>query len=1039
MSTSDDTRPRVAVNQNAISHGAIGVNVAHADQVITNNTTVIGDPASLGLDDLQIVEHDEYVAQLQAFQRFLTQANLPFVPPAEGSPTHPMALWARLQETERPGILLVGSGGVGKTRTAFEVACLAAADGWRVIHLLPADRPLSLERLRARVCADPRPTLLVFDYLDQMPDLDFRALRLLRGALVIARAPIALLGNSRPGWVRTAHAERDTLFEITPLTPEEDQRSRILAAMLEVAAPNASYLMGEPRLRELCGDRPIIALLIALELERRALAGRLGEDIVQGIRSGDLLGWLRRRLEGDKVRTSVSSSPWEPPITPPEVLAVASVLACAPQGFEALTDAAEAALVAGGGEGERAGFIVASLVQLGWLESEGVSLRTAHDVVADEVLEQVLAPQHPVPASAWSTVFAPWTRRSRHISRLATSLTRMMVSKPDAHGWVAERITAGLNSWWPRGSEAAGKVLAEGAAVEGAYALGTLLWSPMWQEHVLASWTQVVTPWLTRWSSAEAARHVFYTGLRIIPVGQAGELTAQALAWLGHHATASVASFVISALLGRDDLSGAAASTVTGAAVAWFSAHGHKSEAAYVLHPLLHRTDLDTAHANATIEVALSWLSQNGEEPQAQPVHGRLLLRSDLGAAQARAAVQVALAWLSVHDQKPEAGFVLGPLLRRRELQRDQLGCVVGAALEWIKRHHFGSASCSPSEQRPERAGLDRSEDPGDPTFVLKGLLSRDDLDGKTAESVVATAVAWLEVHAEEVDSQYVLTSLLDRRYVGRHHATIVSCATRWVAQHAENPGADFVIRRLLRQGSVEPVVLEGALRWARLNASNPDADWVLSRLLLRDEIHHDAWNEVASLALKWLSEDRGATAFMVLGAIGTRWDNLGVDDRAEWAAAVRRLPRDNQRTLQDVARELARVAVALDRGEDATFKTLRRLVSDVERALDTGCPPTPGDLRHMLRLAIQRALTSPRDARFAIPALVAGTADDDTGLAGYVDRFVRLLLEDHRLSAAHHYAIGLACEQRLNQGRWPSVELVEQRYRALGLIGDED
>jgi hypothetical protein len=77
--------------------------------------------AWLGTGSSAILTHNEYLASLSGFREYLLSSKLPFVSPGSASPTSPESLFDTLITGDKPGILLVGAGGVGKTRTSLEV------------------------------------------------------------------------------------------------------------------------------------------------------------------------------------------------------------------------------------------------------------------------------------------------------------------------------------------------------------------------------------------------------------------------------------------------------------------------------------------------------------------------------------------------------------------------------------------------------------------------------------------------------------------------------------------------------------------------------------------------------------------------------------------------------------------------------------------------------------------------------------------------------------------------------------------------------
>jgi hypothetical protein len=88
-----------------------------------------------------ILDHETHLDRLSGFREYLLPSKLEFVPPPSESAFHPARILADIEAVDqRHATLLVGAGGIGKTRTAIEVGTLAANAGWRVLHVLP-DEP----------------------------------------------------------------------------------------------------------------------------------------------------------------------------------------------------------------------------------------------------------------------------------------------------------------------------------------------------------------------------------------------------------------------------------------------------------------------------------------------------------------------------------------------------------------------------------------------------------------------------------------------------------------------------------------------------------------------------------------------------------------------------------------------------------------------------------------------------------------------------------------------------------------------------------
>jgi hypothetical protein len=781
-----------------------------------------------------VPSHGEYCASLTGFRRYLQPEVLPFIAPEEGANTQPEAILSRLEALAGSGgVLLKGVGGVGKTRTALEVGHRAEAKGWRVLHALPGEPGVTVEELREVLLSGSAPTLLVFDYLDQMPNLDLGSLlgRLLPEAQRRG-IRLALLANMRPAALRQGNGARDTLFKKEnwlSLEPSAQQKLQINDSVLDRLAPRAVGLLGKERVRELCGTRPILALFIAVELERRALAGSLAWAIGANMRGGDLLGWLRRRMVEDKLVVEEGMD-FLPPEPTPQLIAAAAMLAAAPLVREAMVEVGRtASREAGGAEARLAEKTLTGLLQLGWLEDIGLELVAAHDVVADEVLAEVLWDQVDDNLREWVLPWclAPARGCARVLGRYATALSRLLgaeETKADA------ALGAQANQWLRKEAAGLGQALAATEASESAYALGALVSLPIWAGESVANWHPLVAPWLASHGLHLAARHLLYKGLRSIPTNAAPDLLDAAMTWCARYLDLSLASYGLGPLLGRDDLGGHAAKAID-LALGWLERFHQAEEARYVIPSLLGRTELGDREPEA-IDFALGWLENFQQAPEAKFVLQPLLERTDLG-EQAPQAIQRALGWLASFQQAPEAGFVLRPLLECTDLG-EQAPQAIQRALGWLASF----------QQAPEAR------------FVLQPLLECTDL-GEQAPQAIQRALGWLENFQQAPEAGFVLRPLLECTDLGGHELRLIQLALIWLARFHKTYGAGFVLEPLMGHadsGKQADQVFDFSLAWLEIFHQKKSAQFVFMALLGCAD-HRANAPKVIGFALAWLEQ----------------------------------------------------------------------------------------------------------------------------------------------------------------------------------------
>ncbi|WP_371635849.1 hypothetical protein OG988_16775 [Streptomyces zaomyceticus] len=837
-----------------------------------------------------VVPQHELISGFGDFKKNLTSEQLSFVSPGPDHPAEPGNLFVRLVSAGDRGVLLVGAAGTGKTRAGIEVGRLALAAGWRVLHVLPGEDNSVTEEIAEQVCADPAPVLVVVDYLNES-QLDLPTLR----HRVIPQArrhniSVALLASVRPGWLRKANRPQlHELFDEVELRQDDDFQKQVVDNALLSLAPAATERLGIAHMREICGHRPIVALLVAREVERRFTSG-LSLPEPTGLREGgEIPRWLKSRLGEDDLSVPGRAHAFVPVHASPSLVAAAAATAACPQAREDVTAAARAALtgtalagaaagawaaVAEGGAGAqhvvpraedvvpRAEDVVSTLLSLGWLETgDDGTLSVAHDLVTDQLVESVLLPERdeaPDTAGAHA-LLAGCLVSPRAVGRAALNIGRLVndLALFDRSG----PVSAVLNSWFTQNAATLGAVLRLDASV-GSYALGAVCTGAPWSASAVQCWSQVVGPWLADFGSRVAARHLLYRGLHHLPEDGARLLLPTVWSWLTRHGDVGQASFVLGPLLSRGDLGQDIAEKASTAALTWLTTHATDREAEYVLRPLLSRTDLGTTASEKAAVAALDWLDAHSATQETQFVLGPLLARPGLGPVSAGRTVARALTWLTVHPVAKEAPFVLGPLLTRADLAADASGTAVEAALTWIAAH--AGVQEAQFVLRPLLSRTDLTTDTADRSvtaalnwldahnahqgaeYVYRPLLSRTDLGTDDADKAVAAALTWLDTHAASQEAQFVLGPLLSRTDLGTTTAEeAIGAARVWLGTHATGQEAQFVLGPLLKQlplRETPPAVMDMVDEWVRLHIPQEDftflSKWILRQRLMNPLIY---------------------------------------------------------------------------------------------------------------------------------------------------------------------------------------------------------
>ncbi|MGW2064148.1 trypsin-like peptidase domain-containing protein [Streptomyces sp. NPDC001937] len=810
-----------------------------------------------------VLSQQELIEGFGDFEKNLTSNRLPYVSPGNEHKAHPDELFTRLIMSGERGVLLVGAAGTGKSRTGLEVGQLALEEDWRVLHVVSPHRRESnteqfLEEIAEHAFTEAGSVLVVIDLNET--NLDLNAVR--QQLLPEARrrnVTMALLASARPGWLlRADRALVYELFDEVQLRQDAEFQELVTRKALETLAPTAKDRLGIERMLALSGNRPIIALLVAREIERRIKAD-LEMPATVGLRSGgELAAWLLKRLseDGYTVPGRRPDDPHTPARASDGLVAASAAAAACPQEHGEIVAAAQATLTELHGSGPQAEGIVATLVSLGWLEHKNDVLSVAHDIVADQLMESVMLPEPKIPVpdvAGTRAMLAGGLTSARTIGRFSVNISRLVNDLTFAECSTA--VTPVLHGWFTEHATLIGGLLRADSSV-GGYALGAICSGPPWSNAAVECWDQIVSPWLTDFGGTLDARHVLYRGLRHLPANGARFLVPVALEWLKAHGLTPVASYVAGSLFSRTDVSPDAVHEATTTTLAWLNRHNTGPHAGYVLSPLLARTDLSPLDTRRVISAAKMWLSRHATTFSAGFVLSALFARPDLTAEDVRQVLAAAFTWLKHHTTTLGAAYILKPLLSQRDLEPSSLRNAVKASLGWLV--HYATTVQAES--------------------VVTRLLGSPELSSDDTESALSHALEWLDHHAASVDAEFLLGQLLDRTDLPEQHSRRVrQAALSWLDHHVVTEKASYIVKRVLGLPDLtEDEVLRtvtAALRWLDDNL-NGDAGHVLRPVLARPDLPADDAQRAIRFARAWLSEYRDTSdAGFVLDALLPRID----------------------------------------------------------------------------------------------------------------------------------------------------------------------
>jgi hypothetical protein len=642
------------------------------------------------VDTAGIRTHAEEMHSLSGPRKNLLPENVEFVPPEdESAPSHPANILRRLEHGEgRVGVVLVAAAGMGKTRTCYEVASAASDCGWQVLHVdHEGESAVSTDLLTTVLRNEATENvLIVLDDINECHDIQ---ISLIHSRLVPElherNIRLRVLASCRSGALASADLGIQHLLEVVTLDPSLQQRTRVRDHLILSLAPNAVEILGFEVMRRVCGIRPVLAMLIAVEAEHLAAEGALRPD-VGSIRSGDLVSWLSRRLQEDGVI----------PLPPdnivladqsadPRLKLCAAEFAATPQ-IEA--DILDAGRRLTGAPEDAAESVLYGLRRSGWMIQGHVlggtrTLVPAHDLVVDEVLKAVLFEASGRLADTTVVqLLDAGLGRGRTLARYAVNLTRVYQDLEDEYQKAA--LATVCANWLSAHAEEVGRLLA-GAHSEGAAALGSILNNPMWTATVEENWRAVAAPWLEVYGRSYSAMNLFGGGAAVAGI-VGGRSEADRIAWIGQNAASPLAAFALIPLLAGGDAETAA--EVQRCALAWLDHNPDDPAAVFVLRELVSGGAAGNLLPKSVIDQAVDWLRLKGAVFEAIYVLAPLLHGRHEQNLLERLTPALPL-WLDRYQTHQEAHHILGPLL---DIPSGSFPYDITAmATRWIELHGVGS------------------------------------------------------------------------------------------------------------------------------------------------------------------------------------------------------------------------------------------------------------------------------------------------------------------------------------------------------------
>lgn len=803
-----------------------------------------------------------------------------------GDDTSPTQLLARISDDQQ-GILLIGPAGSGKTRTCLEVAMQATSD-WRVLFA-QENAALTNDDLRHAVLDyQPARALVILDYLESHIGLDFEDLaEVLIPEAAERGTKVAFLATCLPGWL--AHRRSDTrlLFRHLPVRTDEQFGRAVTRNIVRGVANDSLTQLSMRSMQRICGARPAIALLIALQMGKRIRAGEYNGR-AEHLHSSKLITWLRRRLEADGVpmspqRAAQRSNFRVPSPAEAEVQCCATAAASTPDTrvlIEAtvrlVSDAIE--LPPGADPLLDASSFVDRLIELGWLDYVDDTLDVVHDAVTDELLREVFFPNmggvlHRESAlrvlDAVGTSPSALAHFATHLSRLYEGLTE---SGDDSQ--LAQRLKELCAAWIEENAQRLGQML---ESTTGGRTLYKLLHEP-WRGPVSEHWDTVVAPWFSGTPPEDQAR-LLTAEIRASGPDRQPSAVPLAAVWLSGHSSAPAADQLLHAVLTRAKPYEHGAAEAVDHVRRRLEADPHATDTNLLLTALLRREDIDENVRDWAIETALTRSQRNSTALTTGTVLCALLEQAELSDDQQEDVISSAVTWLHRWENSLQAMSVLQRLVKRHDLTADRKREFVNDAMTWLGRKLLMPRAVDLLRDVLEVQGLTRQQrirvsqqavrwlkrnpDSRSASRVLSLAVRQSLISSTVAEPPQTAAFEWLSTHCAQWRSGYVLYALLRSRYlIERKSENLRKMVFEWLAVFIDDTDAvvpaGWVIRGLLFREDLTATQAKSAIdyaaKWLRSNPNEPKIAHALrEELQSRDRVQ--GWDDpVLDFSDDWMN-----------------------------------------------------------------------------------------------------------------------------------------------------------------------------------------
>jgi len=767
------------------------------------------------------------------FRSYLTSEKLPYYSrrrhlgarpsPAEVEIPDEEGLLALFEDDNTTGLVVTGSGGVGKTRLTQEVARLAEAKEWLVFRVRSQLRGDALERLAEQVTPDT-PVLLLFDYIETQEDFAKveQVINDLDDTYLLRLCYIASCRTSY--YYALPSSSRRQKVDLSPFVQSSEQswlqshRHGIVRHILEHSSIKAT-----DKHFAICQDVPIFAVFISYLHN----TGREA-DLAELLKEANFGTWVSKRIQLSFRRPAIGR----------DLALLVSVLPLPADLFRRMDQ-------------NRFGALLDVLATDGWIEQlptdEGsTAWVAAHDVLADQIILHYLQ-GIPYTVERFIEELFSLAGEAGGLRSALYTLQRVADQPPLAsldQADVLDRKMADAPLVWREVRD----LLVQTSLLTPLQRIHLLgkhveVWDGAWEETEI----QIAVGWLARWAKREAdpgldaaghdilrawieraaphvteSNYILSWGLQLYPEA----IREFALNWILTRSFQFQTTYLIVAWLGcgfpPEDISASVerwAYEFHGArhfdfvAKAWLDAGGDQD---LVRHPIA------------------AWLEEHGATAEAQFVYKAWL---DAGGERDLVRDHIA-AWLEEHGATAEAGFVYPAWLEaggERDLVRDPI-------VAWIEEH-----GATAEAQFVYKAWLGTG---GERDLVRDRIVAWLEEHGTTAEAgfvypawldaggerdlVRDHIVAWLEEHGTDAEARFVCEAWLD---TGGERDLVRDHITAWLEEHGTDAEAGFVYKAWLDAGGSFSLVRLPAINWLSQYSNTAEAVYITKYLAKQRDI----------------------------------------------------------------------------------------------------------------------------------------------------------------------------------------------------------